>query len=387
MTRAISRRNQVVRNSALAAAANLAERGATALYNNRKGVMKVAKKIYNYTKSKPKAKARSSPQSGTNNPMGVDREHYSLSLGRKGIKRAKSDGQWLYTQNHAGVTVSASGYQNASVLCAAFTQGQCYTSSGNGYSTYDNFTALAYLNPYLRTTGSPIIAGGIQPANDKFYVKKHRFDVELSNSGNSALIGDLYICVVRKANSSDPVTIWDDGYGDDSFGSGLWVAAAVGTYGGEQLGRLSVVMPGANPGQSTLYKKFHKTLKKVPLDMASGSTKRVTFSTSINKVISDSVKDTLPGTWMPGTSLCLFVVHRGIVGRDATVSAANNVVTYSPSELSYIVTSTSYMGGVKNQANRLNSMFGTSTVPGGATAANIRFMGQSDVIEQTYDDV
>lgn len=114
------------------------------------------------------------------NPTDLQFRHITVPCAKMKHKNAIK-GLWTYQQEHDGVIATGAGLQQTATLFMVNTVSQLATSTGAGYTSLQNFTALQQLNPYLTNTGSALWGSRVTPATDKFIIKSIEIDLDLTS--------------------------------------------------------------------------------------------------------------------------------------------------------------------------------------------------------------
>lgn len=300
---------------------------------------------------------------------GVERNSVNLVFkAKKGLPGSqKGMGTFHYAQNHVLKTTSAAGTQNAWVLACGATVSQCLTSSGGSYNPYQNNTALELMNPNLTNTGSSFVPTVVTPLNDRFLLKNQVAEVEITNMTGVATYCELYLCVAKTANASDPVNQWAQGYTDDSFGVAANVFPAPGTSVSGATGKGGITFPGAVPGETSTFRSMWKVKYQHKFELAGAASYQHFINIDQNVMIKRDQLVAQSGSWKNGVSWCLFVVQRGAVVLDiTTVGAGNGIPTFGSTVLATIVTVKTKMQAVAGNAARLSTVFVADRVPANA---------------------
>lgn len=363
-------------------------------WNNRKAIHRGAKNLYNRARNtirgssgrvppsdrsrRPVKRVKRSvkiPLDNVHSGVNTDKATITLHSYPKLGSSQKWAGTWTYTQTHSQHLTSNIGKQGITLIAAGVTKDQCITSTGPGYSVYQNNTALEQLNPYLLNTGSAFIPAAVNPLNDRFFVHTGDVEVNITNFSGVSVLCEMYVVTAKKANASDPVGEWNQGYVDDGFTKVTFTQPALGSVGGQATGSGNAGFVGSTPTETSLFKGMWKIHHRHKFEMAGGASYQHHLHFNINKIIKKAELTQLAGTWITGTSYAIFVVHRGVVALDAPLTGAtvaNSFPVFAPTELGVITNVKTRCQAIAGNAARLPvAMYSNETATGAYTAANL----------------
>lgn len=333
-------------------------------------------------------------------------ENYYKVVGNKYPKKLKlSKGStWRYVEINQAVISWTGGQQAVQTIGIANSVAQQIVGGVPTPSYQDSAVALFALNPSQASTGSAWLNAVAQPSNDKIFLKRLDFSVDVSNLSTLSCVYDLYLCKAKRdiaANANaytDPCTsIWGQGLKDDGLkyhvGAGQ-PAPNVALV--SSAGSLQYNFMGLKPTRTKLFNQNFKVLKVHHDVLAAGATDTCKFSIAANVVNSITriqgqnpaiTED--PATWTKanvGTNYVrngtffLFLVIRGQPARNHTPAGASEMV-YGPGEIGVIVKKEYVVKGVAAASQRMDILQGVNAMSVGATITNVKAINQNTVAD------
>lgn len=321
----------------------------------------------------------------------------TLRVGNWKKPKANTVGKWRYQQTYRYNLFSGAGLQAVSTLVVPLHYLKIFNSTGPGYVSYQNYTALEALNPYVTPTTTVVNYGPTQiPQNDRFIVNYVNLQVELTNFSAVGCFMDVYIVECKKPTSEDAVAIWSRGLAFQALGQpqmqqplGASNTVAQGT-GGQGYPLVNAV--DNHPRESKLFGEFYKTHKVKRLMMTGGSTETLNIDIGINKVIKCEMLRELgqygSAGYIAGLTWQVFVVQRGALVEDEAAGAGANphLPTYGDTKIGCIIQEKYVLCGVMGNTTRLDTSTEYSNIPYGTSLANQDILNVVDQVVSVATD-
>lgn len=362
------------------------------------GVYQRGKKVYNYARNIAnrayrgvrgnlggKKRALKVPLDNVHSGVNIDHARVHLHDYPKLGTSQKWAGTWTYTQTHQHHLTSNPGRQGITVIASGVTKEQCVTSTGPAYTVYQNNTCLEQLNPNLTNTGSAFLGSVVTPLNDRFFVHNGDVEINLTNFSGGSTLCELYLVTAKKANSSDPVGHWNQGYIDDGYGKTVFSQPAIGSTGGQVTGSGNAGFVGCTPTETSLFRSMWKVHHRHKFEIAGGASYQHSIHIDINKIIKKNDLAQLAGTWITGTSYSIFLVHRGVVGLDTPDTGptiANTYPIFIPTELGVVVNVKTRCQAIAGNAARLPvAMYSNEVATGAYNPTNLAKIQVMNIVD------
>lgn len=289
-------------------------------------------------------------------------------------KMPKHDsGNWNYSQTHSFLSTGPSGTQAVSDAFSVGNIDQFIASTGAGYSTFQNFTAIQQLNPYLTNTGSVYLTPQTTPLTDRFLVKNITMKTTFASYADIDQTGWIYYLTPRVHCTSTPLTAWTNTGGQLSAGRAAMTFPPAGSTVGTS-GSTLPTYPYETPIRSSTFHKLWKILKVVKVQLASGSHQIINATFRINKIFKNdhTATDLAEGSrYMPGLTIFVMPVWLGQVVLDRTV-AGTPIPTWGITRVGCITVNEYTCSSVSGNAGRLSLAIETSNIPTNAAVANLQ---------------
>jgi len=282
-------------------------------------------------------------------------------------------GQWNYTQTHQMVNTAPAGRQSVTDGWTMGNIDQFRTSSGATYSTFQNFTAIQQMNPYLTNTGSILLPSVVTPLTDRFVVKNMTMKTSFASFTDIDQTGWIYYLTPRVHCTSTPLTTWTNSnlQQGHSFVATTFPAAGVGT---GVSGSTNVNFPYETPLRKSSFFKIWKVLKVVKIQLAAGAHQVVNATFKINKLFKNDMvsTDLIEGSrYLPGLTIFVMPVWLGQVMVDKTVPATP-LPTFGETRVGVITINEYTCASVSGNAGRLSVALEAINLPGAAVVANLQ---------------
>lgn len=280
-------------------------------------------------------------------------------------------GKWEYHLVQSGYISAPAGKQQGLDVYFFNTPTQLCGTTTTTPTTLINDIGLIDMNPYLTNTGSRILGSSVTPANDRFYLKGFKAEIEISNFCSVGAYVDVYLVRAKKTIAQSPFNTWNQGYINEAFGQAVSVVPSAGsTTTGLVAGYESSVNPGAKPTDSVLFKSCYHVESVRHLELTGGSSERLSFDVFLDKVVKKDVQATYIANATPyvaGQTYGILAVSRGTLVNDITfLATTGEICTYGQIKLGYVINTHYYASAVKNAAGRLGSNRAYVGIPSGA---------------------
>lgn len=302
--------------------------------------------------------------SGNDQPQGINTQMFAVNIASK-AKHKTGGATWNYRINYHGITTSAVGQQAMTDLFFVNSLQQLFTSSGNGYSTDQSYTALNLLNPYQKQTGSTLWATPTF-ANDVFVIKYVNVFFDVTNFGDSAVLFDLHLFKSATYQNDVPRTVVTNGLLQQ--GNNVAAIAAPTLAATDTQGSIAITYPGVHPSEARALSKSWKIQGTKSVNLAAGATENLCFKIAMNYKVRQDALVELGASYNPHT-MCFSIVQRGQLAKDTI----NLDATYANTSLGWVANVQYVMTGVMDNANRIN----TGYAAGQVTNNTIQQIGQT----------
>lgn len=300
----------------------------------------------------------------------------TVKVGNWKRPKANSAGKWRYQQTYRYNLLGQAGIQQVTPIVLPAHASKLMINSGAGYLSYQNYTALESLNPYIQTTvGTSVYPGAAVPLNDRFIVNTCNLQLEFTNFASTACLMDVYVVCCKKFTPDDATTLWSRGLLDQAIGLPSMaqpVAVVTAPNGNGVQGYPITSAVHVQPRESKLFKDFWKIHKVKRLMMTGGSTETLHIDIGINKVIKceDVRQYGINNTSLPGITWEVFTVQRGSLVEDIGAGISNELPTYGSTKVGLIVQEKYTCCGVMGNTTRLNTSVEYSNIPYGQALTN-----------------
>nr|WAE42995.1 MAG: capsid protein [Cressdnaviricota sp.] len=301
--------------------------------------------------------------------------------GLKLLKNESAHNYFRYQQTHKYILTSPVGLQSINQVCTVNSSSQIITSTGTGYSFYQNDIALEQLNPNLYNSGSAVYTAGQVPLNEKFIIRNNSINIELTNFSPVGAILDVYILKTKKSTGFDPLTLWNSAVNDDALPTSIDMQFATPGGSTSSPGRLIPSCVGVTPSMSRGFTDYLKIEAVKHVELIGASTQTLNIDIYMDKVVKTEVFRMVPqNIWMPNLTYSILIVQRGSIVSDNTVSVSP-VATYGQTRVGCIVTSKTVCSSIKGGASStINTQTGYSNISIGVSAANQGLLNEVDAV-------
>lgn len=316
----------------------------------------------------------------------------SIRVGNFKKCRADSIGKWQYQQTYRFNLTSIAGLQGVSTIVCPMHLTKILTSSGPGYATYQNYTALEALNPYIGVLPLSAAAGGPYgnpaiPQNDKFVVETVSLQVELSNFAIVPVFMDVYVVCCKKNTLDDATTLWQRGLALQALGQNVMSQPQAVSSGPQAPGVEGYPLTSAvhvKPNDGKLFGQFYKIHRVKKVMLTGGASETLNIDIGINRVVDTTTLRELSSQstgFVQGLTWQVFVVQRGTLVEDTTQATGGQLPTYGGTKVGCILQEKVKMCGVKGNTTRLNTSTEYSNIPYGQSAANQQLLNVIDNVQ------
>lgn len=349
-----------------------------------KHVRKHWRKLFSQQPKRQRVGKYQPPIHGTEGHSGMDTSLVKVHYGKP--KHSKMTmGKWLYHESRAGFITSVAGKQGAFDIQFYCTPNQmCQTSTIANPDTVSSNIGLMDLNPYNKTTGSRVLTG-IQPLEDRFYLRGFETEMEITNFSNVGAFLEIRLLRCKKSSNygaaTGPNLSWNQGYLNEAYGQAARTGGAVGTGVGAVGGYSDLEDVGANPKESPLFRQIWEVVAEKKLLITSAGTEKIKFDVFCDRIIKQDIqKPYIDGNvqYVSRQTYALHVVSRGSIVLDSTVSVAAEVPTYGATRLGYVLNTKYHACAVKGNSGRLNSNRAYMNNAYGTIVANQRVLDEID---------
>jgi len=294
--------------------------------------------------------------------------------------------KWRMAQTHRAIMNSTAGIQGITEMFAVGTSDQAVISSGAGYGYFQGFVAQKDLNPYQKTTGSALwTAAAAVPKTDQWMLLEHDVMIEITNTGNTTMIGDLYVSQLKKDTEDGWTGLWAEGYSNAAFAVSEPAAvqpttpAIAGTSGYPD-----VTMVGTRPNESGKFREYYKVVKCFHYELCPGATEVFKVRIVQNKLENLEYLTEAQGKGLHFIhSQTFFFAHvqRGQVVVDKTLApvVAVNEPTYAQTQACFIANVKTQLCGIMGNAQRTTINDVITNVPKNALSTLQAFINDVDV--------
>lgn len=307
-------------------------------------------------------------------------------------KKCSADtiGKWQYQQTYRYNLTSSAGQQGVSTVLVPLHLQKILNSTGAGYNSYQSYTALELLNPYLSPTQLAGFNnyGNVQiPQNDRFVCESVCIQMELSNFSIVSAYVDIYVLQCRKSTADDATTIWSRGLLLQALGQPAMSQPVAVTVAPQGTGVEGYPIPSAvhvKPTDGKLFAQFYKTHKVKSLMMMGGASETVNIDIGVNKVIDVTTLKQLGSQntqYIAGLTWQIMIVQRGTLVEDTGVTSAQQFPTYGTTKIGCILQEKYKLCGVKGNTTRLNTSTEYSNIPYGQASGNQSLINVIDQVE------
>jgi len=296
---------------------------------------------------------------------------FFVTLKRKVPKH--DQGQWNYTQTHQSIIGDLAGRQSCSDAFCMGNVDQFRTSSGTTYTTFQNFTAIQQLNPYLTNTGSALLPATVTPLTDRFVVKNMTMKTTFASFTDIDQTGWIYYLTPRVHCTTTPATAWINAnlQMGHSFAATSFPAAGVPL---GVSGSTNVNFPYETPLRKSSFHKQWRILKCVKVQLSGGGHQVIHANFKINKQFKNDMvsTDVIEGSrFLPGLTIFVMPVWLAQVVLDKTAPAPFEP-TFGQTSVGMVTVNEYTCASVSGNAGRLSLALAAINLPGGATTTSLQ---------------